>query len=447
VSDQFQTSVPPQSLDDERAVLGSILLDPSCLTDVLSVIGPESMYHPAHMLILSACVILANGDVPIDARTLHNDLIRTGDLERAGGPDYLASLMDVVPHAANAIHYAEIVRNLALLRGVIRLGYDLLREGHVAGAEADEVLGRAQSGLAALLRDRAGAICTASWPEAAENLVAEVERVRAGEAEAYLPTGFIDLDFLIGGFRPGQLVIVAGRPGQGKSTWAANVAVDLAGRRTKPVSIMSMEMSQFEVSSTVMSLYAKVPPSAMNDPKSADAEALASMRGAVQCASDVPLWLTCRAGLELADLRAEARRLKQEHGIVLLVVDYLQLVETPKERGRLREQEVAEVSRTLKRIAGELGITVLAMSQLNRGSDSEQREPRLSDLRDSGSQEQDADIVLFLHRPHGSDPTDNAVKVIVAKNRTGSVGNVALAFRKKHRQFCNAERTSKGEVQ
>lgn len=430
---------PPNSLEQERSVLRSMLVDPACIPIATKILSPESFYLPGNGLLFAAMARLYNSDVPVDLTILHRELDRSGTLASAGGFDYLTGLMDAGGFPANIEHYCRAVRDCAVLRSLMRLSWEMISACGANDAESDEVLGRMQSGLAAISRGRTGAISSVSWHAAATSLLAEVESVLAGSADSHLTTGFVDLDKLIGGFRPGQLVLLAGRTSQGKSTWATNLAVDLACRREKPVALMSLEMSQFEVASTVMSLWAKVPPSAMNDPKTADVEALTLLRDAAMHSEGVPLWLTCHAGLSLSDLRAEARRYRQEHGIVLLVVDYLGLVGVPHERGRHREGEVAEISRALKAIAGELGIVVLALTQLNRGPDSDQREPRLSDLRESGSQEQDADMVLFLHRPHGADPTDNAVKLIVAKNRTGPTGDVALVFRKAWRQFANAE--------
>ena len=427
--DSFALVEPPQSLDDERAVLGSILLAPTCLADAQRTVGSASFYHPAHRIIFDACLHLYDSDVAIDARTLHNELIRTEKLDAIGGPDYLASLLEVVPSAANVEHYAAIVRDKSVLRAIIRTAYEMLRGAHDAGADADNVLAAAQAAIAAISKGRsAGA--SVPWTEAARALVEWVEEVREGKVLPKIPTGYLDLDKIVGGFAAGQLIIIAGRPSQGKTSFGTNLAVRFAAKQRRPVAIFSLEMSQYEVSSSIMCLHTGIPADVFADPREATPAQLTTIRCAADTASDVPLWIDNRTR-DLVGIRAELRRYARQHGVQVAFIDYLQLIDTPSGgRGQPenRTGEIEMITRTLKNTAAELGIVVVALSQLSRTMEHDRREPQLRDLKSSGAIEEDANMVLMLHRPYEADPTDSAVKVFVRKHRGGRTGEAALIF-------------------
>jgi replicative DNA helicase len=424
---------PPQDVAAEQSVLGGMLLSKDAIADVVEILRSADFYKPAHTTIFDAIIEIYGRGEPADAITVVAALHDSGDLPRVGGAAYLHTLLASVPTAANAAYYAKIVSERAVLRRLIEAGTRIVQLGYGSaagsGRDTDDLVDMAQQAVYDITERRTSEDF-AALAEMLQPTLDEIEAVGAqGGMMTGVPTGFTDLDRLLNGLHPGQLIIVAGRPGLGKSTASMDFARNAAIRMNSASAIFSLEMSKVEIVMRVLSAEAKVPLHVLRSGQLSDDDwtKLARCMGEI---SDAPLFVDDTPNMNLMEIRAKARRLKQKHDLKLIVVDYLQLMSSPK-RTESRQQEVAELSRGLKLLAKEIEAPVIAVSQLNRGPEQRtDKRPQLSDLRESGSIEQDADVVILLHRDDYYDkesPRAGEADFIVAKHRNGPTDTVTVA--------------------
>jgi replicative DNA helicase len=424
---------PPQDLDAERAVLGGMLLSKDVINDVCEILTGADFYLPKHAAIFEAIVTLFGKGEPADSVMVLAALSDSGDLVRVGGAPYLHDLAEAVPTAANAPYYARIVHERAVLRRLVEVGTRITQLGYGAaageGRELAEIVDLAQQSVYDITVDRkAGDF--ARLDEMLQPTLDEIEAAGSGTTQAGTPTGFTDLDRLLNGFQAGQLVVVAGRPGSGKSTAAAgDFARHAAIRCGMPAAIFSLEMSKVELVTRWLSAESRVPLHTLRSGQLTDDDwaKLAKRMGEI---GEAPLFVDDSPSMSLMEIRAKARRLKQRNNLKLIVVDYLQLMSTPKGSGS-RQQDVADLSRGLKLLAKEVECPVVAVSQLNRDSEKRtDKTPQLSDLRESGSIENDADIVIMVHRDDYYDKESaraGEADFIVAKHRNGPTDTITVA--------------------
>ncbi len=420
---------PPHDLDAERATLGAMLMSKDVIGDVAEIVHRDDFYRPAHANVLDAIVHLYNAGEPADPVTVAGRLADTGDLARVGGVPYLHDCLAAAQTAGNATYYARIVAERAVLRRLVETGSRIVQLGFTATDDVDATVDLAQQELfkVAHRRDGDGFDVLA---EMMQPTLDHIEAVGARGAELLgVPTGFTDLDRLLGGLTGGQLVIVAGRPAFGKSTAGLDFCRAAAVKHNLASAIFSLEMSKIEIVMRLLSAEARVPLHALRSGQLTDADwaKLARRMGEI---SEAPLFVDDTPSMTLMEIRAKARRLKQRNDLKLIVVDYLQLMTSPK-RTESRQQEVAELSRGLKLLAKEVECPVVAVSQLNRGPEQRtDKRPQLSDLRESGSIEQDADVVILLHRDDYYDkesPRAGEADFIVANHRNGPTDTITVA--------------------
>jgi replicative DNA helicase len=376
---------------------------------------------------------------PTDVITVTDQLVKTGQLVRAGGADYLHTLTSTVPTAANASFYAKIVQEKATLRRLVEVGTRIAQLGYANEGEVEALVNQAQEDVYGVTR--AGTsddyVALSVSLEAAIN---EIEAAQNLDGDLVgVPTGFTDLDALTNGFHPGQLIIVAARPAMGKSTFALDIARNAAIKSDKPTLFFSLEMGRAEIAMRMLSAESMIPLQSMRKGQIADSDwtKLAQVRGNI---NDAPLYIDDSPNMTLAEIRAKCRRLSQRVGLKMVVIDYLQLLTSGK-KVESRQQEVSEFSRALKLLSKELGIPVVALSQLNRQAEqTKDKKPELSHLRESGSLEQDADVVVLLHREGIGDsnhPRAGEADLILAKQRSGPTGTVTVAFQGNYSRFVN----------
>jgi replicative DNA helicase len=435
--------VPPHNLEAEESVLGSMMLSPEAIAAVVEVVKAGDFYRPAHRRIFEAVIgIYARGE-PVDAITAVEELKRQGALEDVGGALYVANLVESVPTPASAGYYAKIVADHSLLRRLIDAGsqivaraYSVPRDPRLAADEAEGLI------YAVSRHDEQEEIV----PMAAlvDDSMSQLEHIQQRDSPfAGIPTGFLDLDNLLSGLQPGNLIIVAARPGIGKSSLVTNLARNVAVDASSPVMMFSLEMSRWEIGMRLLCGDARVPWDRVRAGR-VQTEEWTRIVEAAEYLHEAPLFIVDSGNVTIVDIRAKARRQRsRREGLGLIIVDYLQLM-SGHMRTENRQQEVAEISRSLKLLAKELEIPVIAVSQLNRNPETRaDKRPQLSDLRESGSLEQDADIVMFIHRDDSD--TDPAAKgradIIVAKHRNGPTDTVQLTFLPHLTLFRNFART------
>ncbi len=432
---------PPQDIGAEQGVLGAMLLSRDAIADVVEVVTERDFYRPAHALIFSTIVGMYGRGEPVDMLTVHGELVRAGDVGRVGGGTYLHTLVSGTPLAANASYYAGIVAERAVDRRLIEAGTRIVQVGYSQGGRAS--LDLAETALLAVTETKASSDArpVSVLLDAALN---EIEAIGARDGTMTgVPTGFADLDGLTHGLHPGQLVIVAGRPGMGKSTLALDWLRSACVHHRLPAVMFSLEMGANELVMRLMSAEARVALHSMRAGRLQDADwnRLALKMAQV---SDAPLYVDDSPDLTIASIRAKARRMKQHRGLRMIVVDYLQLMTSGGRKVESRQQEVSEFSRSLKLLAKELDLPVVALSQLNRGPEQRtDKRPQLSDLRESGSLEQDADMVVMVHREdvHDPDSRPGEADLIVAKHRNGPTGTVTVAFQGHYSRFVDMAKT------
>ena len=429
--------VPPQDLVAEQSVLGAMLLSKDAIADVVEVLREVDFYKPAHGTIYAAILDIYGRGEPADAITVSNHLTKLGQIAAAGGPTYLHTLVASVPTAANASYYARIVNERSILRRLVEAGTRITQMGMAGDSEVDAIVDRAQAEVYEVTSRRA-AEDYLPLADIMGGTLAELEAIenRGGHLVG-VPTGFAGLDDITHGLHGGQMIIVAARPAMGKSTLGLDLARAASIQHNLTSAIFSLEMGRNEIVMRLLSAEAGVNLSAMRSGTVSDPDwgRLASKIGQI---NEAPLFIDDSPNLTMMEIRAKARRLKQRHDLKLLIIDYMQLMTSGK-RVESRQVEVSEFSRSLKLLAKELDIPVVAISQLNRGAEQRQdKRPLLSDLRESGSLEQDADMVILLHREDAYDRDTiraGEADFIIAKHRNGPTGTVVVAFQGHYSRF------------
>ena len=443
VDEQFEGRIPPQNLDAEQSVLGAILLDPDSIVSVMEFLMPEDFYRVNHQVIFKAMVELNNDSSPIDIVSVAERLNQNKQLENAGGQFYLLELAEKVPTASNVEYYSKIVSEKSTLRKLIRTSTDIATDAYGETDEVAAVLDRAERSILEVSekRNRAGFVdITKVLNEAYLSL--EERMKNTGEITG-IPTGYIDLDRMTSGLHSDELIILAARPSVGKTAFVLNIAKNVATKTNETVAIFSLEMSAESLVNRMLCSEGSIDASNMRNGRLTEEE-LRSYFVASGTLSNAPIYIDDTPGIRVAEIRAKCRRLKQErNNLGLIVIDYLQLITGTRPENR--QQEVSDISRQLKILAKELKVPVIALSQLSRGVEQRQdKRPVLSDIRESGSIEQDADIVAFLYRDdyyrkEGEEPEnaieDNTIEVILEKNRAGARGTVKLLFQKEYNKF------------
>ena len=414
---------PPQDLDAERSVLGGMLLSKDAIADVLEKLRPGDFYRPAHQNVYDVILDLYGRGEPADAVTVAAELDRRKLLARVGGAPYLHTLISTVPTAANAGYYAGIVAEKAVLRRLVAAGTRVVQYGYAGadGADVAEVVGRAQAEIYDVTNDRASQDY-APLGDLVQDTLDELDAIQSGGGLGRgVPTGFADLDQVTTGLHGGQMIIVAARPGVGKSTLALDILRSCSIKHALPSIIFSLEMSKSEIVMRLLSAETRIELARMRSGRLNDDDWARLARRMAEIDS-APLYIDDSPNLTMMEIRAKARRLKQKTDLRLVVVDYLQLMTSGK-RVESRQDEVAQFSRQLKLLAKELDVPVVAISQLNRGPEQRtDKKPQLGDLRESGQLEQDADMVIFIHRPDSYDrdsPRAGEADLILAKHRNG----------------------------
>lgn len=434
---------PPQNIEAEMSVLGGMMLSKDAVADVTEILKSDDFYRPSHALIFDIIMQFFGDGEPADAVTVGAELKRRGELERVGGLPYLHSLVASVPTAANAGYYATIVREQSQLRSLVEAGTRIVQLGYSTdGAEVDQLVNMAQSEVYSLT-DTAEKREYAVMEDIVNDLVETLEHneSRGGELDG-VTSGFASVDAMLNGFRGGQMIIVAARPGAGKSTFAMDVCRAASVHHNLPSVYFSLEMNRTELSMRVLAAESSVFLDRMIK-GNMTADDWHRVVNGLEKISKAPLIVDDSPNLTMAEIRAKCRRLKQQHDIKLIVIDYLQLLTSGAKNVESRQQEVSDFSRSIKLLAKELDVPIIAVAQLNRDSEKrDSKKPMVSDLRESGSLEQDADVVILLHREdmyksREESPTGIG-EVIVGKHRAGPVGSIMLSFQGHYARFVEA---------
>jgi replicative DNA helicase len=451
--DPFRDRRPPYSEDAEQAVLGAMLLDADAIVRTVELVDETMFYREAHRRIFRAMLALHTAGAVLDPLTLADELERQGSLAAAGGKDYIGTLLDVVPTAANVEYHVRIVKDKALRRRLIEVATGLVTEAHETAADASDLIDLAEHRIFQVSQQRGSEgftrIKELLWPA-----MERIEQLREGGPLTGVPSGFADLDKITLGFQPSDLIIVAGRPSMGKTAFVLNVAQYAAVESNIPTAIFSLEMSKESLIMRMLASEGFIDAQRLRSGK-LNSQDHSNLAKAAALLGQAPIWIDDTPGLTLLEIRSRARRLKSQVGIKMVVVDYLQLIQGPA-GSENRQQEISFISRSLKILAKELAVPVLALSQLSRAPEqraAEHKRPQLSDLRESGAIEQDADVVMFLYRPEMYDrpvddtgkavtmpdgtPIEGLAEVIVGKQRNGPTGLVRLNFRKQFTRFEN----------
>jgi len=438
----LEARVPPHDLDAEQSVLGAVLLDPLAITRVLEVLKPDDFYRENHRQIYRAAEQLFGQGEPIDNVTVSAELEKMGVLDRIGGRAHLALLEQSVPTAANVEYYARIVKEKSYKRRLISAGSEIASLGYTDSMDAGDALDRAQSTVYAISDDRTGS----DFERLDQLLRPAMDRLHvqmeSGKGVVGVPSGFYDLDNITNGFKNSDLIVVAGRPSMGKTSFALNVALTASVKHQVPVAIFSLEMSKEQIVERMLCEQAGIDAQRMHRGM-LSGEEYDRLARALGPLGDAPIFVDDSAMMDELTILLKARRIKQREGIGMVVIDYLQLMHGRHRGDDNRVQEVSAISRALKGLARELKVPVLAISQLSRAPEQRpDKKPILSDLRESGSIEQDSDLVIFVFRPDYYKPEEKPglAEIIVAKNRNGPTDTITLKFRRELTRFENLER-------
>ncbi|WP_307346181.1 replicative DNA helicase [Metabacillus malikii] len=433
--------IPPQNIEAEQAVLGAIFLQPSSLTLASELLIPEDFYRAAHQRIYNAMLDLSDKGEPVDLVTVTSELADANLLEEVGGVSYLSDLANSVPTAANIEYYGKIVEEKSILRRLIRTATTIAQDGYSREDEVEVLLNEAEKTIMEVAqRKNAGAFQNIKdvLVQTYDNI--ELLHDRKGDITG-IPTGFTELDKMTAGFQRNDLIIVAARPSVGKTAFALNIAQNVATKTDENVAIFSLEMGADQLVMRMLCAEGNIDAQRLRT-GSLTPEDWGKLTMAMGSLSNSGIYIDDTPGIRVSEIRAKCRRLKQESGLGMVLIDYLQLIQGSG-RSDNRQQEVSEISRTLKELARELKVPVIALSQLSRGVEQRQdKRPMMSDIRESGSIEQDADIVAFLYRDDYYDKESenkNIIEIIIAKQRNGPVGTVSLAFVKEYNKFVNLE--------
>jgi replicative DNA helicase len=440
--------LPPQNIEAEQSILGGILIENRAINKVMEILTDDDFYRDAHRKIYNAIINLSERDEPADLITLTNELRKMDQLDSIGGASYVASLIDLVPTAANIEYYAKIVREKSILRRLIQTSTEIITQGYEDHGDVEGFLDEAERAIFEISEKRVKPSFYSIRDIVKDSFKTLEKLYEKKELVTGVPSGFKELDQRTAGFQPSDLIIVAGRPSMGKTAFCLNVAQYAAIEKGIPVAIFSLEMSKEQLVIRLLCSEAHVEGTRLRTGylNESDWPRLTLAAGNL---SDAPIYIDDTAALSVLELRAKARRLNVEHGLGMLVIDYLQLMRG-RSRVESRQQEISEISRSLKALAKELNIPVIAVSQLSRKTE-ERRDfrPQLSDLRESGAIEQDADLILFLYRDElynrsDDNPNRGKAEVIIGKQRNGPIGKIELAFLDK---FTTFKELYKGEAE
>jgi replicative DNA helicase len=439
----FLKKTPPHSLEAERTVLGGILVKNQNLNVVLSTISPEDLYRDAHRLILERIVGLIDRGLPVDLLTLTEDAQRAGILEEIGGASYLASLLDGVPRNLNVEYYTQIIKEKALLRRLIMSSSRIIQESYDQKEDADELLNAAQAAIVEIAEQRIKPGFRPMSQLTGPTLEMIRETAARKEAVTGVPSGFRYLDAMTAGFQPSELIILAARPSMGKTALGLNISHHVGLKTDKAVGFFSMEMSESQLVIRLLCAEAQIDIKKVRTGYLSERD-FEKLKLAGEAFVGARIYIDESPALTIMEMKAKSRRLKMEQRLDIVFVDYIQLM---RSGGRFenRNQEMSFISRSLKELAKELRIPVVGISQLSRAPEKGRREPKplLSDLRESGALEQDADVVIFIYRPEFYHPDDETLRgvaeVSIAKQRNGPIGNLQLAFIREYARFADME--------
>ncbi|HWA98311.1 MAG TPA: replicative DNA helicase [Pirellulales bacterium] len=446
-SSEVLDRLPPQNLDAERGVLGSMLLEPTVCDEVALILTHHDFYLPAHQTLYSQMLAMHNESACVDATLLVERLKKHGEFDIIGGLPFLTEVLEAVPTAANAVYYAEIVRSKATLRSLIRASTDILRDAYDQSLDARELLSSAEQKIFGILEDKGTGDLVAMQDVLHEALERIDARLMKGGGIGGMSTGFTDLDAMTGGLHPSELVILAARPSMGKTALASNIADHVAINQGQTTLFVSLEMSRLELAERMLCSHGRINGHKLRNGfiQPVDRKRLVETAGKM---SQSPLFIDDTPSRTMTEIAATARRLKRREKLALIVIDYLQLIE-PDNAKDPRQEQVARIARRLKGMARELKVPVLCLAQLNRQAEvSRDNRPRLSHLRESGAIEQDADVVMFVHRDEYYCTNDEErqrvagqADIILAKQRNGPVGEVKVAWAADYTRFENLART------
>lgn len=442
MSDPIMDRIPPHNQEAEQSVIGAIFLEPQALITAAEILQYEDFYRVAHQKIFQTMNKLSDQGKPIDVVTVTEELSSKKELEDVGGLSYLTEIANAVPTAANIAHYARIVEEKALLRRLIRVATNIVEDGFTREDEVEALLSEAEKKMMEVSnRKNAG-----DFRHIKDVLVQTYDNIellhaRKGDITG-VPTGFRDLDRITAGFQRNDLIIVAARPSVGKTAFALNVAQNVATKTEENVAIFSLEMGAEQLVMRMLCAEGNIDAQVLRT-GALTAEDWRKLTMAMGSLSNAGIFIDDTPGIRINEIRSKCRRLKQEYGLGMILIDYLQLIQGSGNGKENRQQEVSEISRSLKALARELQVPVIALSQLSRGVEQRQdKRPMMSDLRESGSIEQDADIVSFLYREDYYDKeteNQNMIEIIIAKQRNGPTGTVTLAFVKEFNKFVNVD--------
>lgn len=442
MSDPLLDRVPPHNQEAEQSVIGAIFLEPQALITAAEIIMPEDFYRVAHQKIFQTMIRLSDQGKPIDVVTVTEELSAKKELEDVGGISYISEISNAVPTAANISHYAKIVEEKSILRRLIRVATSIVEDGFTREDEVEALLSEAERKMMEVAsRKNAG-----DFQHIKDVLVQTYDNIeklhsRKGDVTG-IPTGFRDLDRITAGFQRNDLIIVAARPSVGKTAFALNVAQNVATKTDENVAIFSLEMGAEQLVMRMLCAEGNIDAQVLRT-GALTTEDWRKLTMAMGSLSNAGIFIDDTPGIRVNEIRSKCRRLKQEYGLGMIMIDYLQLIQGSGGSQSNRQQEVSEISRSLKGLARELQVPVIALSQLSRGVEQRQdKRPMMSDLRESGSIEQDADIVSFLYREDYYDKeteNQNMIEIIIAKQRNGPTGTVTLAFVKEFNKFVNID--------
>ena len=441
-SDSIMNRVMPESLEAEAAVLGSMIIDPECIGEVVQELKTESFYRHSHRFIFEALVALFEHSPTIDGVLLRNELKKQGRSDDVGGPEYLVKLAESVPSAANVMYYVKIVKEKQLMRDLVQASSDILNEAYLQEGDTDRKLDEAEQKIFDITNKK-----ISGNAESLKNLVVkayeQIEK-REGKHVTGLGTGYYELDDITSGLQKGEMIIIAGRPSMGKTSFAMNLAENIGIEEQKAIAIFSLEMGRQQLAERFLCSVSRVDAQRVRKGM-LEAEQYRHIAESVEKLKDTKIFIDDSPGLSPLEIRAKARRLKSQHDIQCIIVDYLQLMSSGVGRVESRQQEITMISRYLQSLAREIDVPVMVLSQLNRGPEArEDHRPRMSDLCESGSIEQDADVVMLLHREdyyhRGQEDyqEDNTAEIIIAKQRNGPTGTIKLTFMEQFTRFENA---------
>lgn len=442
MNEPMMDRVPPHNREAEQSVIGAIFLEPQALITASEILMADDFYSNAHKIIFETMLRLSDQGKAIDVVTVTEELSAKKEIEDVGGLSYLLELANAVPTAANVAHYAKIVEEKALLRRLIRVATKIVEDGYTREDEVEALLGEAEKKMMEVAnRKNAG-----DFKHVKDVLVEtfdNIEQLQSQKGDVTgIPTGFRDLDNITAGFQRNDLIIVAARPSVGKTAFALNVAQSVAVQARENVAIFSLEMGAEQLVMRMLCAEGNIDAQVLRT-GALTTDDWGKLTMAMGSLSNSGIFIDDTPGVRINEIRAKCRRLAQENGLGMILIDYLQLIQGNGKPGENRQQEVSEISRSLKGLARELKVPVIALSQLSRGVEQRQdKRPMMSDLRESGSIEQDADIVAFLYRDDYYDKeseSKNMIEIIIAKQRNGPTGTVTLAFKKEFNKFINVD--------